>query len=58
SVMLVGEPISKDEMGFIFPKGSELVAPVNDAIASMQQDGFLDYLYYKWFIDFTPAATE
>jgi len=56
SVKLVGDPISKDEMGFIFPKGSELVQPVNEAIASMKTDGFLDYLYYKWFIDYTPAA--
>jgi len=56
SVKLVGDPISKDEMGFIFPKGSELVQPVNEAIASMKTDGFLDYLYYKWFIAYTPAA--
>jgi len=55
AVMLVGDPISKDEMGFIFPKGSDLVEPINAAIASMQEDGFLDFLYYKWFIDFVPA---
>ncbi len=55
-VKLVGDPISKDEMGFIFPKGSELVEPINEAIASMKTDGFLDYLYYKWFLDYTPAA--
>jgi len=42
-------------MGFIFPKGSDLVEPINAAIASMQEDGFLEYLYYKWFIDFVPA---
>ena len=55
AVMLVGDPISKDEMGFIFPKGSDLVEPLNAGIASMQEDGFLDFLYYKWFIDFVPA---
>ncbi len=55
AVKLVGDPISKDEMGFIFPKGSDLVEPINAAIASMQEDGFLEYLYYKWFIDFVPA---
>jgi ABC-type amino acid transport substrate-binding protein len=55
AVKLVGEPIQKDEMGFIFPKGSELVDPIDAAIASMKEDGYLDYLYYKWFIDYVPA---
>ena len=55
AVKLVGDPISKDEMGFIFPKGSDLVQPINAAIASLKEDGFLDYLYYKWFIDYVPA---
>ncbi|RPI96334.1 MAG: basic amino acid ABC transporter substrate-binding protein, partial [Chloroflexi bacterium] len=44
-----------DEMGFIFPKGSELVEPMNAAITSMQQDGFLDYLMTKWFFNYQPA---
>ncbi len=58
AVKLVGDPISKDEMGFIFPKGSELVEPINAALASMKEDGFLDYIYYKWFITFQPASQE
>jgi polar amino acid transport system substrate-binding protein len=58
AVKMVGDPISKDEMGFIFPKGSELVDPVNAALASMKDDGFLDYVYYKWFITFQPASQE
>ncbi len=57
AVELIGDPISTDEMGMIFAKGSDLVAPMNAAIASMKQDGFLDYLYYKWFIDYVPAAS-
>ncbi len=56
AVKLVGEPISKDEFGIIFPLGSDLVAPFNAAIASVKADGFLDYLYHKWFFDFTPAS--
>jgi polar amino acid transport system substrate-binding protein len=56
AVKLVGEPIQKDEMGFIFPKESEYVAPINAALASMKADGFLDFLYHKWFIDYVPAA--
>lgn len=56
AVELIGEPISRDEFGIIFPIGSELVEPFNAAIASMTADGFLDFLYYKWFIDYVPAA--
>jgi polar amino acid transport system substrate-binding protein len=57
AVMLIGDPIQKDEMGFIFPKDSELVEPINAALASVKEDGFLDYLYYKWFIHYQPAPT-
>jgi len=52
---LIGDPISRDEFGLIFPIGSDLVEPMDAAIASMQDDGYYDYLYQKWFIDFTPA---
>ena len=53
---LVGEPISRDEFGIIFPIGSELVEPFNAGIASLSQDGYLDFLYHKWFFDYTPGA--
>ncbi len=52
---LLGDPISRDEFGLIFPLGSALVEPMNAAIASMQGDGYYDYLYYKWFIEYAPA---
>lgn len=55
-VKLVGDPISRDEFGIIFPIGSELVEPMNAAIASISADGYLDFLYNKWFFDYTPAA--
>jgi polar amino acid transport system substrate-binding protein len=45
-------------MGFIFPKGSDLIPPINAAIASMQQDGFLDFLMAKWFFDYQPAQQQ
>ncbi len=57
-VKLIGEPISRDEFGIVFPIGSELVPAFDAAIASMQEDGFLDYLYYKWFFDYTPGTGE
>jgi ABC-type amino acid transport substrate-binding protein len=55
AVKTVGDPISEEQMGLIFPKGSELVEPMNAAIASLKLDGYLDYLNTKWFFDYQPA---
>ena len=49
---LVGEPLGTEDFGFIFPKGSDLVAPINAAIASMKADGTIDALNRKWFLEF------
>ena len=49
---IIGTPLASEDFGFIFPKGSELVAPVNAAIASMKADGTLDALNQKWFVDY------
>lgn len=48
-VVLVGDPIVSQELGFIFPKGSDLVEPVNQALAAMEADGTLDRLAETWF---------
>jgi polar amino acid transport system substrate-binding protein len=48
---LVGEPLKSDELGFIFPKGSDLVEPVNAALAAMAEDGTLDELAGKYFTE-------
>lgn len=37
------------QLGFVFPKGSDLVAPVNAALAAMRADGTLEALAKKWF---------
>ncbi len=49
---IVGEPMGAEDFGFIFPKGSDLVAPVNAAIAEMKADGTFDKLTTKWFLDY------
>ena len=51
AVKLVGESLSSDELGFIFPKGSDLVAPFNYALAQMKADGSLDTISAKFFGD-------
>lgn len=52
ALKIVGEPLGTEDFGFIFPKGSELVAPINAAIAAMEADGTLDALNTKWFLDY------
>lgn len=49
---LVGEALSEGEqLGFIFPKGSDLVAPVNLALAEMRTNDTLEDLAEKYFSD-------
>ena len=52
ALKLVGTPLGTEDFGFIFPKGSDLVAPVDAAIAEMQADGTLDALNTRWFLDY------
>jgi len=47
---LVGDPLTSEELGFVFPKGSELVEPINNVLAEMKADGTLDSIYAKWFL--------
>jgi polar amino acid transport system substrate-binding protein len=49
---LVGDPLGSEDFGFIFPKGSDLVEPMNAAIAALKADGTLDALNQKWFLDY------
>nr|WP_243144838.1 transporter substrate-binding domain-containing protein [Litoreibacter roseus] len=52
ALKIVGEKLGTEDFGFIFPKGSDLVEPVNAAIADMRADGTLDALNQKWFLDY------
>ena len=49
---IVGEKLGVEDFGFIFPKGSDLVAPMNAAIAAMKADGTIDALNKTWFVDY------
>ena len=46
---LIGPSMSSDQLGFIFPKGSDLVAPVNAAIEALYASGFMDTVNLKYF---------
>jgi len=52
---IVGEPLGREEFGFIFTPGSDLVAPVNAAIQSMKDDGTIEKLNQKWFYEYRAA---
>jgi len=52
ALKIVGEKLGTEDFGFIFPKGSDLVAPVDAAIAAMEADGTLEALNVKWFLDY------
>ena len=49
SLKLVGESMSSDELGFIYPLGSDLVAPVNAALEELMKNGFLEQVNAKFF---------
>jgi polar amino acid transport system substrate-binding protein len=46
---LVGPSMSSDQLGFIFPPGSDLVEPVNAALQSMMDDGTLNTFNALYF---------
>lgn len=51
SLKLVGESLSSDELGFIFPKGSDLVGSINAALAELEANGTMAALAQKFFTE-------
>ena len=49
-IKIVGDPLTSEELGFVFPKGSDLLEPINLVLADMEADGTLDAIYAKWFL--------
>jgi polar amino acid transport system substrate-binding protein len=49
-IKLLPEPVTgAEDLGFIFPPGSELIEPINYAIRALEADGTLDALYQKYW---------
>ena len=48
-LQLVGPSMSSDQLGFIYPKRSDLVEPVNIALGEMAKSGFLEEVNVKYF---------
>jgi polar amino acid transport system substrate-binding protein len=49
---IVGDKLGVEDFGFIFPKGSDLVAPMNAGIEVLKADGTIEALNKKWFLDY------
>jgi len=49
SIKTIDTPLQSDPLGFIFPLGSDLVGPVNEAIAELAANGTFDELGRKYF---------
>lgn len=52
SFKMVGDALKSDEFGFILAKGSDLVSPINAALAEMRADGTLAKINHKWFVEY------
>jgi polar amino acid transport system substrate-binding protein len=50
---LLEDDLQSDPLGFIYPKDSNMIEPVNQVLKDMKEDGTLDALIKKWFIDFS-----
>ena len=50
-IKLLPDLLTQEELGFIYPLDSDLVEPINAALASMVEDGTLAELNAKWFGD-------
>jgi len=48
-LMLVGDSMSSDQLGFIYPLGSDLVDPINAALHELMANGFLQDVNAQYF---------
>jgi polar amino acid transport system substrate-binding protein len=48
-IKTIDDGLQSDPLGFIFPQGSDLVGPVNEAIAELKTNGVFDALGVKYF---------
>lgn len=48
-IKTINDPLQSDPLGFIYPKESDLVEPVNEAIQALRDDGTFEELGRKYF---------
>jgi len=52
---VVGGPLGTEDFGFILTPGSDLIEPINAALAAIKEDGTLAALEEKWFYQYNSA---
>lgn len=52
---ILPEKLTSEDLGFVFKQGSDLIAPINAALAAIKANGTLDSLYQKWWVDYKPV---
>lgn len=55
---IVGELVTEEYYGIAVPKNSEVLAEMNDAIATLLQDGTYAEIYQRWFSAEPPELPE
>jgi len=51
-IMLLPEPVTgMEELGFVFPPGSELTEAINNALGVLRDNGTLTALYQKYWAE-------
>ena len=48
-IKLLPDELTKEQLGFIYPQGSDLVEPFNAALETIMADGRLQAINDKWF---------
>ena len=55
---LIGGPLQAEDFGFIFPKGSDLVAPINAGDRRAEGRRHPRQAEPEWFVDYKPARNK
>ena len=50
---LTGQAMGVEDFGFIFPKGSALVEPIDAGIQALERDGTIERLNTRWFVEYS-----
>jgi polar amino acid transport system substrate-binding protein len=58
TVRIVGPMLRKENYGILFPRGSALRKPVNEALLTLRESGIYDAIYAKWFSVTQSAAAR
>ena len=57
-IKLLPDDLIKQQLGMIFPQGSELVEPINMALDSMMADGAMKVINDKWGMTTEPCGVQ